>query len=1212
MSKKKHLRCLAAAVVLGISGSLSLPAAAQSTSTVSSNSRYMFSLVFFDDGEGWGKLVEPSTYTLPASLKTGVEAGVRYWADLLSAGAKNSAPVQILVRNQAGLMNASAGPFVYHNGAEVMYNYTAQGLQQGKSLLILDPAAAAQVTPGTGDLGGILITVGQYIGVDGANTVYGWYNDADTVLPTNEQSADFIGTIRHEMAHALGIGASTEAVGKNDADNRAPMDVSNGYANELKKFNGFLDDNSWMSHLQDQNGNRAAAGKEIVTSAYFSKLQAANPSLQEKDYFIMDNIHDTASLAAKPTAGHAYFVGDEVTKALDGKTFEGVSGIPVNAWEPSTYSWTDAQGVQHEIVTYVPELSHMQTSGMMSHASYGNYTGFMEVELAAMQDMGYKLDRRNYYGFSVYRDGAVITNTQGYSARDAAGENYLPGVCNTTSLGIGLHVYGSNNTITQQADILTRGTGAAGMRIDGEGNKITLAAGNAIHADGTRGIGALICYGRNQQLVQNGTITADGPGGNGVQFDFGSSGNGASDQYRGSYINYLRRPVGGKITEAGNSRIAAGNTELDGPLVLNYDIAGSLSGAENAIYISRNAFVKDIHVLPGADIRGNITSDWKHFAGGLYDGVNGDKSDALKIQYAGGSYDYDRYIPDLVTKIHIGTDLAYSGNIMGADNLRLQVDSGTLQYSGTANIVSAEVAAGAKLIGGDFTVNDMSSTMAAGFSDTAMGRVINHGTIGAATPMAGDTVMKIAGRLESDGTLQFTARGKSRGLIQVTGSAAAADNRLSVDPKGIYLPKYAYDTAILSVNGADAGVSYSGFDAYATGMMTAVYGNGRLAFQPENHLGAMDDRQSQSYGALSAMYDGLTESQQLQVVPVYNLSAPAAREALTDIAGADNALAPDVIQQSALVGRSVSSRLTQALARVQVPVGAGSSLTDGTDSPDGVTVNLPMTGIYEYSSWLKYSKDWGELGSGDARYHSSGITLGFDKQYAPGSRVGGFLTYNVIGYGATAANQQTYDWRLGLYGGWHNGAKDAYAYLDYGWQRNHMQRAIRNTALRTDTEYTSRLIEAGGEYKYDLTAGKGKIWHVSPYAGTQVSYYQQPGYAEAGAGALNQQVSSFHNTYAAAEAGVELKRELVKGSYTLRAGCKRVLAGDDPEMEFHYEGDAAHSYRNHGCTDRMLLTLGLSGEHEFAPGWKLSGDLGLEKGSHDKEMTASVTLRHVW
>lgn len=1207
MSKKKYSRWLAAAVALGISGSLSLPAAAQSTSMVSSNGRDMFSFVFFDNGEGWGTLVEPSTYTLPASLKTGVEAGVRYWADLLSAGAKNSAPVQILVRNQAGLMNASAGPFVYHNGAEVMYNYTAQGLQQGKSLLILDPAAAAQVTPGTGDLGGILITVGQYIGVDGANTVYGWYNDADTVLPTNEQSADFIGTIRHEMAHALGIGASTEAVGKNDADNRAPMDVSNGYANELKKFEGFLDDNSWMSHLQDQNGNRAAAGKEIVTSAYFSKLQAANPSLQEKDYFIMDNINDTASLAAKPTAGHAYFVGDEVTKALDGKTFEGVSGIPVNAWELSTYSWTDAQGVQHEIATYVPELSHMQTSGMMSHASYGNYTGFMEVELAAMQDMGYKLDRRNYYGFSVYRDGAVITNTQGYSARDAAGENYLPGVCNTTSLGIGLHVYGSNNTITQQADILTKGTGAAGMRIDGEGNKITLAAGNAIHADGTRGIGALICYGRNQQLVQNGTITADGLGGNGVQFDFGSSGNGATDRYRGSYINYARRLTDGKITWAGNSRIAAGNTELDGPLVLNYDIAGSLSGAENAIYIGRNAFVKDIHVLPGADIRGNITSDWKHFAGGSYDGVKGDKSDALKIQYAGGSYDYDRYIPDLVTKLHIGTDLAYSGNIMGADNLRLQVDSGTLQYSGTANIVSAEVSAGAKLIGGDFTVNDMSSTMADGFSDTAMGRVINHGTIGAATPVAGDTVMKIAGRLESDGNLQFTANGVHQGTIQVTGTVAADGSTLTIDPKGSYLPEYSYGPAVLQ-NGAAAAIQYKEA-AYTTGLMSASLVDGRVAFRVDDHLQGLDALQSRSRAALQNMSSSLGTEQKQTLAPLYNLGENAVGPALTDMAGTDNALVPDVIQQSTLVGRTVSSRLTQALASVQVPAGVGSSLTDGAG---GVTVDLPMTGVYEYSSWLKYSKDWGELGSGDARYHSSGITLGFDKQYAPGSRVGGFLTYNAIGYGAAAANQQTYDWRLGLYGGWHKGARDAYAYLDYGWQRNHMQRAIRSTALRTDTEYTSRIIEAGGEYKYDLTAGKGKIWHVSPYAGFQASYYRQPGYAEAGAGALNQQVSSFHNTYAAAEAGVELKRELVKGSYTLRTGCKRVLAGDDPELEFHYEGDAAHSYRNHGRTDRTLLTLGLSGEHEFAPGWKLSGDLGLEKGSHDKEMTASVTLRHVW
>ena len=34
--------------------------------------------------------------------------------------------------------------------------------------------------------------------------------DADTVLPTNEQAADFIGCFRHELVHALGVCAAIE------------------------------------------------------------------------------------------------------------------------------------------------------------------------------------------------------------------------------------------------------------------------------------------------------------------------------------------------------------------------------------------------------------------------------------------------------------------------------------------------------------------------------------------------------------------------------------------------------------------------------------------------------------------------------------------------------------------------------------------------------------------------------------------------------------------------------------------------------------------------------------------------------------------------------------------------------------------------------------------------------------------------------------------
>ena len=49
-------------------------------------------------------------------------------------------------------------------------------------------------------------------------------------------------------------------------------------------------------------------------------------------------------------------------------------------------------------------------------------------------------------------------------------------------------------------------------------------------------------------------------------------------------------------------------------------LSGSVKGENHAVYIGRNAFVKDINVLAGAKIEGDITSDWKHFkTDGSYD-----------------------------------------------------------------------------------------------------------------------------------------------------------------------------------------------------------------------------------------------------------------------------------------------------------------------------------------------------------------------------------------------------------------------------------------------------------------------------------------------------------------------------------------------------------------------------------------------------------------
>lgn len=165
----------------------------------------------------------------------------------------------------------------------------------------------------------------------------------------------------------------------------------------------------------------------IVTTEGFNRLKEKNPSLKESDCFIVD------------LGNFAYFVGDHVTDALAGATFNGVSGIPTNAFEMRK------NGKYKEDF----EGSHFQTAGVQSHRAYTNYTGFMEVELAALQDLGYDFDRKAYFGRSIYGNGGTFDNKQGYSARNAEGTAYLENTYSQIPLGIGLHVYGANNHITQ-------------------------------------------------------------------------------------------------------------------------------------------------------------------------------------------------------------------------------------------------------------------------------------------------------------------------------------------------------------------------------------------------------------------------------------------------------------------------------------------------------------------------------------------------------------------------------------------------------------------------------------------------------------------------------------------------------------------------------------------------------------------------------------------
>ena len=363
---------------------------------------------------------------------------------------------------------------------------------------------------------------------------------------------DYSATIFHELGHALGIL------------------FDEGYETNYNNF------------LYDLRGTRYQHGMELT---YFD---AATQDPADFD--------DSVFLVGLGVRSGVYFKGPHVSEVLAGSA---LPGIPMN-------------GMEYDENGLFAELSHFELDrSMMSHQNYRNYTFFMEVELAAMQDLGYSIDRKNFYGRSIYADHQTIVNHQGFYARSADGSAYLPGEVNTATLGTGLHIYGSDNDVTQAANLLAGGAGATGIRVDGADNTVTIRDDTQIRADGPHGTGVLFAYGKNHTLNAGGTVTALGNSGIALRFDFG--GNLLSDyiERRGSYIwciedadcmSHLQNGAWQwEVSDADG--IALSN---DGALMDQVNITGTLAGTQAALYIADNALVQEINILPGAHIYGDI------------------------------------------------------------------------------------------------------------------------------------------------------------------------------------------------------------------------------------------------------------------------------------------------------------------------------------------------------------------------------------------------------------------------------------------------------------------------------------------------------------------------------------------------------------------------------------------------------------------------------
>jgi hypothetical protein len=209
-------------------------------------------------------------------------------------------------------------------------------------------------------------------------------------------------------------------------------------------------------------------------------------------------------------------------------------------------------------------------------------------------------------------------------------------------------------------EILTEGRASAGARIDGVKNDLTITEKSNICANGEDGIGVLVSYGKDHTITHKGTITATGKNGIGIRCDFGHNYIGDHKEYRGSFIN--TREVNGTPTH-----VSLLPDELNGHLVTDLSISGNIQAKYAAIYISENAFVKNIQICDKAHIEGDTISHWSNNSAAINPRSNKESS-------------------ELNTKLIFGNDtkseITYNGNISGDGAMDVSIPKGTLYYSG--------------------------------------------------------------------------------------------------------------------------------------------------------------------------------------------------------------------------------------------------------------------------------------------------------------------------------------------------------------------------------------------------------------------------------------------------------------------------------------------------------------------------------------------------
>ena len=644
MSFKKSLLAIAVFEVICCS------AQAATVKYVDTFGKPMFALNFVNDYARQDE--EGNLWSLTEDQRNAIVDAASIWGELFAKNSSNTTylPISIKLAYEAGnTNNASAGSNVADNST---YTLLQNGIITGR---ILDNNLAEY-------------TINQSTKIGYMPYLY--------PVPTMEVTQELTTTTFHELSHALGILSQTSTLKqiKTEWDDIKEDPDSEDLVNLLKD-KGYLDaDNEFTQDITEETLKTTGVSNDITAFASHlwsfmkingnSAVEKTNEAPTQLKYlswlsYSENPVADSFIVGPGQKSG-VYFIGPNVTAVLN----DALPGVPVNGME-------ERNGF---------ELSHLELAhSMMSHQNYRNYVTLMEAEMAVFQDIGYKIDRRNFYGSSEYRNGKKYTNTNPFYARNAEGTAYIIGKPNTATLGVGFHLYGSNNIVTQAADLLADGRGGTGIRSDGSGNTIIIPSSTRITANGDHGTGILMSYGKDNNIVSSGTIEATGTGGKAVAFDFGVNMLGEDEDSRGSYM----RTIDGKKYDKDNNPLAISGIleghelNLEGPLIKTFDLSGSLEGSYASIFIADNAYIEQINVLKGASIKGDIISEWDPDDKDISDSAPQNLYTALNFGYG---------VKADGTSTGSGDSsfaMTLEGSISGYKSLKINHEAGTLNISGT-------------------------------------------------------------------------------------------------------------------------------------------------------------------------------------------------------------------------------------------------------------------------------------------------------------------------------------------------------------------------------------------------------------------------------------------------------------------------------------------------------------------------------------------------